>query len=366
VANRTIALIGALALLAFPREAEAQFGWVKRLLGKKSPPPAQTAPQLPNAPAVSPGSTLTPTPIQVAPRGPTPAESAAAAAQAEQKAEKERNLDYGRTLDQKEKTMDNAKERLSFWEGMKLNYGFDAETHQRYEAARRDLEQLKQEDSVRKAADKKSLDLNAKLERAQRSLNMRSISDVESITDDILSTDPSNQRALALRDQARAYQKAKRLKIALFAAAGAAIALFLVLGTLAKKVFKKENAAGAEASGAAKPNAAASRGAAYIKIIDGVGRGKLVAIKNDVFRIGAAAGSDEEDRNDLVISDTLKAVSRFHCSILRKGRDYFLIDSSLNGTRLNDRVLDRGENHRLRDGDEFSVADVARLKFVKT
>jgi hypothetical protein len=262
--------------------------------------------------------------------------------------------------------MDNAKERLSFWEGMKLNYGFDAETHQRYEAARRDLEQLKQEDSVRKAADKKSLDLNAKLERAQRSLNMRSISDVESITDDILSTDPSNQRALALRDQARAYQKAKRLKIALFAAAGAAIALFLVLGTLAKKVFKKENAAGAEASGAAKPNAAASRGAAYIKIIDGVGRGKLVAIKNDVFRIGAAAGSDEEDRNDLVISDTLKAVSRFHCSILRKGRDYFLIDSSLNGTRLNDRVLDRGENHRLRDGDEFSVADVARLKFVKT
>jgi pSer/pThr/pTyr-binding forkhead associated (FHA) protein len=51
---------------------------------------------------------------------------------------------------------------------------------------------------------------------------------------------------------------------------------------------------------------------------------------------------------------------------VRKGRDYFLLDSSLNGTRLNDRRLDRGEHHVLRDGDEFVLAESARIKFLRT
>jgi pSer/pThr/pTyr-binding forkhead associated (FHA) protein len=42
------------------------------------------------------------------------------------------------------------------------------------------------------------------------------------------------------------------------------------------------------------------------------------------------------------------------------------VDSSLNGTSLNEQKLDRGEDHNLEDGDEFVLADVTRIKFLFT
>jgi pSer/pThr/pTyr-binding forkhead associated (FHA) protein len=103
-----------------------------------------------------------------------------------------------------------------------------------------------------------------------------------------------------------------------------------------------------------------------VKVIDGVGRGRLMPIEKEIFRIGAADGERPEEKNDLIISDSAGSVSRYHCTILRKGRDYFLLDSSLNGTRLNDELMERGEHHPLEDGDEFVVAGAARLKFLHT
>jgi pSer/pThr/pTyr-binding forkhead associated (FHA) protein len=113
------------------------------------------------------------------------------------------------------------------------------------------------------------------------------------------------------------------------------------------------------AQGAAGPRA-------VIKVVDGIGRGKLMPVEKDIFRIGAADGERPDEKNDLVISDSSALVSRYHCTVLRKGRDYFLLDSSLNGTKLNGRRLDRGEHHPLEDGDEFILADAARVKFLLT
>jgi pSer/pThr/pTyr-binding forkhead associated (FHA) protein len=116
---------------------------------------------------------------------------------------------------------------------------------------------------------------------------------------------------------------------------------------------------GAEKAGAAGPRA-------IVKVIDGVGRGRLAPVEKEVFRIGAADGERPDEKNDLVISDSAALVSRYHCTILRKGRDYFLLDSSLNGTRLNDQPLQRGEHQPLDDGDEIVLAGASRLKFLHT
>jgi hypothetical protein len=108
--------------------------------------------------------------------------------------------------------------------------------------------------------------------------------------------------------------------------------------------------------------------AAVIKVVDGIGRGKLMTIDKEkqVFRIGAATGASEEEKNDLILSDSAAAISRFHCAIIRRNGKYFLIDSSLNGTLLNGDLLERGEHHALDDGDELTLADVSRIKFLHT
>jgi pSer/pThr/pTyr-binding forkhead associated (FHA) protein len=115
---------------------------------------------------------------------------------------------------------------------------------------------------------------------------------------------------------------------------------------------------------AAARQAELDRRKAALQILEGVGRGRLVPIESAIFRIGAASSSKAEERNDLVLNDQDGTVSRYHCSVARKGGDYFLIDSSSNGTFLNDGMLAQGTHHRLEDGDEITISDVARLKFV--
>ena len=204
--------------------------------------------------------------------------------------------------------------------------------------------------------------LDEKARRAKNALRGRNFSDAISFADEILTDDPDNASAKGVKQLAERGEKERRLKVTLFALGAAALAIFVLFGVFAKKIFKKED------SGQAAPapvGAAVGKGV-YVQVVDGVGRGKLARVQGEVFRIGASEGADDSERNDLVISDSLASVSRHHCSIIKKGRDYYLIDSSRNGTRLNTRVLARGDDRRLRDGDEISLADVSILKFVKT
>lgn len=369
-----MALIAMALAVATPTSAEAQLGWIKRLLGKKPPAPAQVAVPQAGAGAAAPssdqgGSSSAPSPVapptllpQASGSSPTP-DPAVQAAVVAQREEYERRLAYGKALDERPVTLQSVQERLQFWEGMKLTPPFNPEVHQAFDRARRDLETLQREDSSKRASDARLADVDKKLDVATRSLRTNSFSDVVSITDDILASDPGNEKARRLKVAAENGEKLRRLKITLFALGAAAIALFVVLSVFAKKIFRKES--GGDPS--TTPVGATANGRrVYVKVVDGVGRGKLVPVPGDVFRIGAMESADDADRNDLVLSDSLAAISRHHCDIIRKGRDYFLVDSSRNGTRLNDRILARGDERRLRDGDEFSLADVSRLKFVKT
>ncbi|MEO7520862.1 MAG: FHA domain-containing protein [Gemmatimonas sp.] len=200
------------------------------------------------------------------------------------------------------------------------------------------------------------------LARARTDLSRGSLDQADHWITDILAKDATNERALALRGQvstARVWQSRKdQLKVL----AGVVAVLAVGFGLIAKKLFAKR-AAAKEAAPAAAATAAPGRKIA-LKIVDGVGRGRMYTVDSDVFRIGAAESDKKEEKNDLVLSDSLGLVSRFHCALLRRDKKWILVDSSLNGTQVNDKPVARGEQRAVRDGDEITIAGVSRLTFL--
>jgi FHA domain-containing protein len=370
--------IGVALVPATPRPAAAQIGWVKKALGmgdkkKKQPPPPAPAPAQPGTTAAP--ATPAPQPAVAAPAVQQPAGGVApapvvqqpgadAAAQtAQQKAERDSMMAEGRRLDAVvPQTLETAKYRLNYWEGLKLSGVMNSEVLQRNGKALEDVTAFQRADSIARANDASAKAVNAKMEQATRALQVKDLSAAEASVNEVLAADPTNQRAQLIREQIVRAQRANQFIKTLLILAAAAIAIAVVIAVLAKKVFKREPKPDAPASAAA----AGSGRKVLIKVVDGIGRGKLLAVQGDIFRIGAAASDKPEEHNDLIISDGDATVSRYHCSIIRRGKDYYIVDSSLNGTSLNDKPLERGEHRKLRDGDDVTIADVARLKFLAT
>ncbi len=256
-------------------------------------------------------------------------------------------------------TVDGARDRTDCWKRLQLQGMGDALVDAKYQAAVADFDRATARDSTRKANDSSTAAVNTRMLTAQRAIQARNLDDAESAVNDVLTIQPNNQRALVLNDRIVALKRARQLKITLFAVGAAVLALGAGLGLLAKKLGKKNT------EKTAQQKVVAAERKAMLKIVDGVGRGKVYTIETPLFRIGAASSDKPDEKNDLVLSDSAAAISRYHCSIIRRDGRFFLIDSSLNGTRVNDEPLDRGEHHTLRDGDEVTVASVSRLKFLE-
>lgn len=255
-------------------------------------------------------------------------------------------------------TVQGAKDRTDCWKRMQLEGMGDAVVDAKYQAAVADYDRAVAADSVRKSSDSSTTAVNQKMLAVQRAIQTRNLDDAESSVNDILAIQPQNQRALAFQDRIVALKRARQLKITLFAVGAALLLIVVGLGVLAKKLGNRHKTTSAERK------VAAAQRKAMLKIIDGIGRGKQYTIEADVFRIGAASSDKPEEKNDLILSDSAAAISRYHCSIIRRDGTFYLIDSSLNGTMLDDAPLERGEHQRLDDGAEFTVADVARFKFL--
>jgi hypothetical protein len=200
------------------------------------------------------------------------------------------------------------------------------------------------------------------LAKAQTELSRGGLDQADSYVSDVLAKDGGNTRALRLRSQISTARVLQARKEQLKVLGGIIAVLAVGVGFIAKKLFDKK-AANAEKAAAAPAAGVPGRKVA-LKIVDGVGRGRMYTIESDVFRIGAAASEKQEEKNDLVLSDSAGLVSRFHCALLRREKKWILVDSSLNGTLLNDRPLARGEPHAVRDGDEITIAGVSRLTFL--
>lgn len=292
--------------------------------------------------------------------------AAQAQAQAEQSAkqaadEKARVMQFCKQLDiTAPPTVDGATNRVDCYKRMQLAGQGDKDVDAGYLTAVNDLDRFRKDDENRRASDSSTAETNRRLEATKRAIETRNLDDAESTVNDVLAIQPTNARALAYKDRIAALKRARQLKIMLFAVVAAVVVLAAGLGVLTKVLFKKRSEKQAERA------ASMEKRKAVLKVVDGIGRGKLYTIDAPIFRIGAANSSKVEEKNDLVISDGDANVSRYHCSILRKDGDYYLIDSSMNGTFLNHALLKRGEHHRLEDGDEVTIAEVSKLKFLYT
>ncbi|HMI57680.1 MAG TPA: FHA domain-containing protein [Gemmatimonadaceae bacterium] len=339
---RRALLLAALALVALaPTSAGAQgiFFWKKKKPPPPPPPAAAAAPAA-QAPPVTPPNALSPT----------------------QQADKDRLMKQAREKGlNRDTTEANAEERAELFKMVLIIDGSDTEARMGFDQAQKDIDAAHARDA---AAQKSKEDAVAakryKLRAAETALDAGDLKTAESQVDDVLSTSPDDPRATSLKaaiaDKRKSAATRKKMLIL-----GAIILAVAVAGTLlllqllrAKREHDKQ----------AKAEAAARK--AILKVVDGIGRGKLIALDKDVFRIGAAMGAKPEEQNDLVLSDSDSAISRYHCSIIKKDGGFWLVDSSLNGTSLNDQRLDRGEDHNLEDGDEFVLADVTRIKFLFT
>lgn len=255
-------------------------------------------------------------------------------------------------------TVAGAQDRTDCWKRMQLEGMSDPVVDAKYQAAIRDLDQARSRDSLQKEKDSSTAAVDQRMQAAQRAIQARNLDDAESTVNDILTIQPNNQRALAYRDRILALKRARQLKITLFAVGAALLVIAAGVGVVAKKLLAKKR----QRDQVAEKSAAERK--SLLKIVDGLGRGKTFAVEGDLFRIGAAASDKPEEKNDLVLSDSAATVSRFHCALIRRGRQWYIIDSSLNGTKVNGERLARGEDYELDDGDEFTIADAAKFKFL--
>jgi hypothetical protein len=100
----------------------------------------------------------------------------------------------------------------------------------------------------------------------------------------------------------------------------------------------------------------------FIEVVDGFDKGKRFDLSQEVSHIGAVA-QDGGARNDVVIRDVERMISRFHCEIHNQKGKLFLVDcNSANGTSLNGRRLAPGQPMRLKNGSRVTLARTCTLQ----
>jgi hypothetical protein len=105
------------------------------------------------------------------------------------------------------------------------------------------------------------------------------------------------------------------------------------------------------------------KGQPYVETLTGAAGRRRYPIEKDVLTIGALAQKGEE-KNDIVVTDPEKTVSRFHCEIHRKGRNFYLVDCrSANGTRLDGRLIPAGRLVPVKRGARIQLGASCTLKF---
>ena len=102
---------------------------------------------------------------------------------------------------------------------------------------------------------------------------------------------------------------------------------------------------------------------ACLHIISGDASGRKYDLNKDKIAIGSVV-RDGEYRNDIVVTDSQRMVSRFHCEIHRREREYFVVDcKSANGTWLDHKLITPGQPQRLKRGSRIELGGQVTLQF---
>ena len=100
-----------------------------------------------------------------------------------------------------------------------------------------------------------------------------------------------------------------------------------------------------------------------LEVTDGLDAGQHFPIEKDIVRIGAVA-QDGGQKNDVVLRDVDRAISRFHCEIAKKNGQLYLTDlKSSNGTKLNGEPIPPNQPMLLKKGARILLADAVEMQF---
>lgn len=368
--RRMVLMAVLVTLCASNLEAQIPLPFFKK---KKKPPaeavkPPEELPAPGTAPAIAPAAApatagAAATPAQDA-AAPAIVSSGAAVQSQEEKQALQNAIQQALAADQAaDTTVAHIRERMARWTQVMLQDPTNVVAQSALQQARDDLRAANERALQAGKADQATRDVVAsRLNQAEIDIREKNWTTAEQHLRFVLDQDSANPRARSLMAE---LEKGRRLSdlqrqalyiIPVLVILAAGLVLVVKLGVKYRESRQQ------------KADAIAATRAAVLQIVDGVGRGKLVTLDKDkgIFKIGAAQGPADAEKNDLVISDSANQLSRYHCTLVRKAGQYYLIDSSLNGTAVNGDPLKRGDHFLLDDGDEITLAEVTRLKFLHT
>jgi hypothetical protein len=108
----------------------------------------------------------------------------------------------------------------------------------------------------------------------------------------------------------------------------------------------------------------ASRGKkeAYLEVIDGLDKGKKYNLDQEVIHIGAVA-EDGGNKNEIVVRDLERRISRFHCEIHKRQGKFFLLDcDSANGTKVDGKYAEPGKPVGVKTGARIELGGTCALR----
>ncbi|MGO9086260.1 MAG: family 16 glycoside hydrolase [Terriglobales bacterium] len=101
---------------------------------------------------------------------------------------------------------------------------------------------------------------------------------------------------------------------------------------------------------------------ACLEVIAGLDKGKKFNLDQEVIHIGAVA-ADGGNKNEIVVRDLERQISRFHCEIHKRNGQFFLIDcGSANGTKVDGNRASAGKPVRLKSGARIDLAGTCALR----
>ncbi|HLW86635.1 MAG TPA: family 16 glycoside hydrolase [Candidatus Sulfotelmatobacter sp.] len=100
----------------------------------------------------------------------------------------------------------------------------------------------------------------------------------------------------------------------------------------------------------------------YLEVIEGMDKGKKYNLDQEVVHIGAVA-EDGGNKNEIVVRDLERMISRFHCELHTRDGKFYLIDcNSANGTRVDGNRASPGKPVRVKSGARIELGGTCTMR----
>ena len=101
---------------------------------------------------------------------------------------------------------------------------------------------------------------------------------------------------------------------------------------------------------------------AYLEIVEGMDKGQRYTLDQEVTHIGAIA-QDGGEKNEIVVRDMERMLSRFHCEVHARGKQVYVIDcGSANGTTVDKKRVQAGKAVPVKRGSRIDLAGTCVMR----